>query len=92
MSFLRFFRASAAHRDCVELRRRASDYLESDLPEEEKEHIRRHLEMCNNCTKFLETLRTTMDMLGNLSQRAVPQSLKDRLEQLSRNQGQGMGA
>lgn len=88
MKLSRFLRSSARHHDCVELRKRASDYLESAISEDEKQHIRGHLERCGTCRRFLETLRTTVGMLRDLSQQAVPESLKNKLLQVPRNQGQ----
>ncbi len=92
MNLPRFLRSSARRHNCVELRKRASDYLEAAISEEEKEHIRGHLERCGNCRRFLKSLRTTIGMLGGLSAHVVPESLKDRLLQLPWDQGQGMGA
>ena len=68
--------------DCAELRRRASDYLEADISEEERQHILQHLEECRKCNSFLETFRATIAMLRVLPSRVIPQSLKDRLLQI----------
>ncbi len=83
------FRSSAEHGNCAELRKRASDYLEANISEEEREHIRMHLERCGNCNRFLETLRTTISMLRDLSSHAVPESLKDKLRQLPQEEAHG---
>ena len=74
--FLGLFRKRV---DCDEVRRRASDYLESDLSEEEREWIRKHLELCLNCNSFMDTLRSTISMLGELPTKAIPNSLKEKL-------------
>ena len=85
----RLLGSSAGRHNCVEIRKRASDYLEAAISEEEKEHIGGHVGRCGDCRRFLETLRTTIGMLHDLSERAIPESLKDRLLQVPRNQGQG---
>lgn len=74
--FLGLFRKRV---DCDEVRRRASDYLESDLSEKERKWIQKHLEMCLNCNSFMDTLRSTISMLGELPSKAIPNSLKEKL-------------
>lgn len=86
---LRFFDFSARRTPCAELRQHASEYLEADIPEAEKERIRRHLEECDGCKSFVETLRSTITMLRGLPTQAVPPSLKERLNQVSRGQSHG---
>lgn len=75
---------AAKNRECRELREHASAYLESDLPEDEKERIRVHLEMCADCRTFTDTLRETISMLGSLPTRTAPSELKDRLRRIAR--------
>lgn len=65
--------------DCDEVRKRASDYLESDVSEEERQWIQKHLERCLNCNSFMDTLRSTIRMLGDLPSKAIPKSLKEKL-------------
>ena len=65
--------------DCVEVRRRASDYLESDLSAKEREWIRKHLELCMHCNSFTDSLSSTISMLRDLPTEAIPDSLKDKL-------------
>lgn len=65
--------------DCDEVRKRASDYLESDVSEEEREWIQKHLERCLHCNSFMDTLRSTIRMLGDLPSKAIPKSLKEKL-------------
>lgn len=85
--FLGLFRKRV---DCDEVRKRASDYLESDLSEEEREWIQKHLELCLNCNSFMDTLRSTISMLGELPSKAIPNRLKEKLLRIpsSRESGQ----
>ncbi|MBI4340197.1 MAG: zf-HC2 domain-containing protein [Chloroflexi bacterium] len=77
---------SPRQRDCQELLERASEYLESDLPEEVKEHIRGHLERCGRCRGFVSTLSDTISMLHSLPPHALPTDLKQKLLHISRTQ------
>ena len=76
-------------RDCAEVRKLASDYLEADISDEERERIRKHLEECENCSSFMETLRSTITMLRSLPSKAIPQNLKERLAQIPKDQSGG---
>ena len=67
------------NRECNEVRRRASDYLDSDISEEDRQRILKHLEECENCPTFIESLRATISSLGSLPARAIPQRLKQKL-------------
>ncbi len=78
--FLGMFRKRV---DCDEVRKRASDYLESDLSEGEREWIRQHLALCLNCNSFMDTLRSTISMLGELPSKAIPSGLKQKLLRIS---------
>ena len=76
--------------ECADLRKRFSDYLEAaDISEEEGERIRMHLEQCKNCNSFMETLRSTITMLGDLPGHPVPQDPKGRLFQIPKSADQG---
>ena len=67
------------NRECEEIRRLASDYLDGDISEEDRQRILNHLEECEHCPTFFETLRATISSLGSLPARAVPRSLKQKL-------------
>ena len=79
----------ARNRACAELRKRASDYLEGDISEGERERILKHIEECEHCTSFVSTLRSTIAMLRDLLARAMPANLKDRLFHIPKDRGQG---
>lgn len=64
---------------CAEVRKQASAYLEAEIPQAKRERIRRHLEGCEGCRRFFETLAATITMLKELPSRAIPQTLKSRL-------------
>ena len=80
---------SSRRSDCVEIRKRCSDYLEGDVSEEEQEWVRSHLEECKNCDRFIASLGDTIRMLGELPSKAVSADLKERLLRISKGQGSG---
>ncbi len=49
---------------------RLSDYLDDDLPPEERRRVEAHVELCPECRRVLRTLRRTLDALMSL--RATP--------------------
>ena len=67
------------NRECDEVRERASDYLDDDISEEDRQRILKHLDECEHCPTFFETLRATISSLGSLPARAIPQRLKQKL-------------
>lgn len=69
----------ARNRECNEVRRRASDYLDSDISEEDRQRILKHLDECENCPTFFESLRATISSLASLPARAIPRRLKQKL-------------
>ena len=77
--------------DCDEIHELASDYLDTDLSEEEREWIQKHLEMCMHCHSFMDTLRSTITMLGDLPSKPMPDSLKEKLRQIPSRRESGQG-
>lgn len=71
---------------CRELWERASEYLESALSQEEKEHIQHHLKECLGCRGFVSTLKDTISLLQSLPSSALPPELKQRLLQIHKEQ------
>ncbi|MBI4199594.1 MAG: zf-HC2 domain-containing protein [Chloroflexi bacterium] len=71
--------------DCAELRRQASALLEGGLSDQERELLKRHLEECGNCSRFVATLQATLALLRDLPRRAMPEALKLRLRGVSQD-------
>ena len=90
MSLMRMIlsRLFGRNRDCVEVRKLASDFLEEDISQEEKERIIKHLQECEECPSFFDTLRSTITMLRDLPSHVVPQKLKDRLSDIPNKEGE----
>lgn len=51
---------------CRELVALASDYIDGVLPENWRSQLDEHLAECDGCTAYLQQLRTTIDLLGQL--------------------------
>jgi anti-sigma factor RsiW len=69
---------------CQELVEIVSDYLEDALPEGDRERFDAHLEDCEGCTRYLDQMRTTIRLMGTLSEDDLDPGAKDQLLQLFR--------
>ena len=65
--------------DCGEVRAAASDFIDGDLASDMAGRVRSHLSGCVPCSMFVETLRTTMDMLRSLTPSAAPPGFRERV-------------
>lgn len=52
---------------CKNIRVKLVDYYENSLPHEEKKLVQSHLEICPNCQKELQKIRSTFELLKNES-------------------------
>ena len=77
--------------ECGKLRELFSLYLEEELSEEQREQIRRHLDMCENCTGFVATLQDTIAMLQSLPRQEIPQELKRAILRICEEEGDTSG-
>ena len=57
---------------CQELVELVTDYLEGALSPEEHFRFDAHISRCDGCGVYLEQMRMTVRMLGNLEVRALP--------------------
>jgi anti-sigma factor RsiW len=57
---------------CQELVELVTDYLEGALSPEEHFRFEAHISRCDGCGVYLEQMRMTVRMLGNLPARALP--------------------
>jgi anti-sigma factor RsiW len=63
--------AKAEHRRIIEM---LSVYIDGELPPEDRARIEEHLAGCADCTWELETLRQTVDLIGQLPKVSVPRA------------------
>jgi hypothetical protein len=59
---------------CRKVRGMLSEYIDNSLNSEDKSFIERHLETCEACSKELESLRMTVQLLHRVPEVAVPRS------------------
>ncbi|MBI1736680.1 MAG: zf-HC2 domain-containing protein [Candidatus Rokubacteria bacterium] len=71
--------------ECRELFARLSEYLDGEITPEVCEALRRHVEGCERCDAFLDTLRFTVDVCRCLPPPPLPDDLRRRLHQLIEN-------
>jgi anti-sigma factor RsiW len=57
---------SAAELSCQELVELVTDYLEGRLDPERRARFDRHIADCDGCTAYLEQMRTTIRLAGQL--------------------------
>ena len=69
---------------CQELVEIVSDYLEGALPAADRERFDAHLEICEGCRRYLDQMRTTIRVVGTLTEDDLDAGAKDRLLQLFR--------
>ncbi len=65
---------------CQQLVELLCDYLEGDLPQEEKEELDLHMRECEPCMAFLNTYRTTSQICKSLRPEDIPREMRERLE------------
>lgn len=65
--------------DCEDVRQMSSDYIEDQLPPTKLASVQQHLSGCGPCRAFVETLTTTIGLLGRLPRVSVPPSFKENL-------------
>ena len=51
---------------CVELVELVTDYLEGALPSREARRFEEHIAMCEGCTAYVEQMRATLRILGEI--------------------------
>ncbi len=64
---------------CKELTEIATDYLEQDLPWRKRLSVRVHLWMCRHCRRYLDQMRTVIELLRRLPKEPVPPKLLETL-------------
>jgi anti-sigma factor RsiW len=77
--------AQADDLECRVLVEIVSDYLDGALPEEDRERFDAHLEVCEGCRRYLDQMRTTIRVVGTLSEDVLDPGAKDQLLQLFRD-------
>ena len=69
---------------CREVAELLSDYMENTLSDDERRSIDFHLKTCVDCRNYLETLKQTMTLLGQIPAVPMPSEFEEHLEALLR--------
>jgi predicted anti-sigma-YlaC factor YlaD len=76
---------SADHLSCQEVVELVTDYLEESLSPEDAVLFEQHLNFCEGCVWYVDQLRTTVEVLGEIREEDIPAETKDRLMGAFRN-------
>ena len=74
---------------CVELVELVTDYLEGALSPSEHARVERHLGACENCTRYVEEMRTTIALLGRIEEDDLSAEAKSELLEAFRGWARG---
>ena len=70
---------------CKELVELVTEYLEGSLSEDVRVRIESHLSGCEGCTNFVEQMRQTIQMTGQIREENLSEQQKDDLLKLFRD-------
>ncbi len=79
-------RAEGNPLNCKEVTAKATDYLEAALPAAERSQFEGHIAKCSGCRTYLEQMRQTVRLVGQLKETSVPAETKARLLGMFRDQ------
>ena len=64
---------------CKELVELVTDYLDGELPEQDRVRLEDHLARCDGCRSYLEQMRATIELTGMLTEDEIPAEGKQEL-------------
>jgi hypothetical protein len=64
---------------CSEIVQIVNDYVEGVLPVDEREAVELHLNLCDGCTDYLQQLRLSITLTGEVPTDALPPELEEEL-------------
>jgi predicted anti-sigma-YlaC factor YlaD len=70
---------SPLHISCQEVVELVSDYLEQALPADDAALLEQHLNFCDGCVWYVDQVRTTINVVGELRAEDVPEDTKAKL-------------
>jgi hypothetical protein len=73
------------HLSCQEVVELVTDYLEQALSPEEASLFEQHLNFCEGCVWYVDQLRTTATVVGEVSEEHISPEARDRLMGAFRN-------
>ena len=76
---------NGADLSCDEVVRLVSDYLEGALTQPEAARFEAHIVMCDGCAAYLDQMRETIRLVGQLPEQSVPDATWNRLRNAFRD-------
>ena len=74
-------RSDVEQLSCQEVVELVTDYLEGVLVDDERRRFEQHLSGCDGCRQYVEQMRTTIRLTGELSPRGMsPEAERSMLE------------
>jgi anti-sigma factor RsiW len=64
---------------CRELVELVTDYLEDALDPVTRQRFEEHLQECDGCTAYVEQMRSTVRLLGEVPEASLSPEVRDRL-------------
>jgi anti-sigma factor RsiW len=77
---------------CQEFVELVTEYVEGSLPPAERARFEAHLADCDYCVDYLEQMRATIDILGNLREEHIAPDTRSRLLAVFRDWKRAAGA
>lgn len=78
----------SAEVDCGQVHATASDFIDGDSPTSFSDRVKEHLGLCDDCDGWMKSLATTVGLIREIPQEDVPDSLKEKIRDISRNSEQ----
>ena len=67
--------------DCGEVRDLSSDYIDGDMDAAGADRIKSHIEWCGPCNAFVNTLRSTVNLLRATPKSKAPDDFRERMKE-----------
>jgi anti-sigma factor RsiW len=67
------------HISCQEVVELVTDYVEQALPADEAAVFEQHLNFCDGCVRYVDQVRRTIDVVGELRTEDIPDDTKEHL-------------
>ena len=64
---------------CAELVELVTEYFDGGLADRERERFEEHIVFCSGCENYLDQMRTTIDVVGALTENDLAQAMADEL-------------
>ena len=70
------------HKHCLEMFEKLSEYIDDELDHATCEKIKNHAENCVACFYCLETLKRTVALCKNVTEKPIPLELSQKLKEI----------